>query len=373
MNSFWNKLDSEASFNVYKDRVHYDYIITGQVPVKFIYGKNKEAQYEDFEAMADKEEYYFEKQAAHLLNDEDFLQYSFEELSIGDVYCILENDIIENLDIKVGVTLKNAKKEVTEQNLKDDFIDLLQSIIDNLDPITIKDPDIDDDDYDDENEDQQKTIKVIADMDKASVNLLKNTVNESLLTDLDKKLVDENNILLNKNNTLYKLNLNENAKIDVYKNNELEESINFSKNGLCTLVRNLINEGYELKDKEGNTVDIDQSQKDLEQGIEKVDQLQQLKDELEDKVDALVNESKSIESFPSSDFTNTQLSPNEILLINEDQLTEDQLNWIINEFESFLNFKSAMNQLCDMVDCDKDDKIISIDEYINKLNSKGGI
>ena len=36
MNNFWTEADSSAPFNMYKDKVHYDYILTAKMPIKFI-------------------------------------------------------------------------------------------------------------------------------------------------------------------------------------------------------------------------------------------------------------------------------------------------------------------------------------------------
>ena len=110
MNNFWAEADSSAPFNMYKDKVHYDYILTAKMPIKFMIG-NREAEYEDFEKANKYEgDYYFEKQVINLLKNEDWMQYPFDELGLGTQYGILENDLDTDLEIKVGISLNDAKK-----------------------------------------------------------------------------------------------------------------------------------------------------------------------------------------------------------------------------------------------------------------------
>ena len=104
------------------------------------------------------------------------------------------------------------------------------------------------------------------------------------------------------------------------------------------------------------------------------EQLGKLLVELVDKVDQLtgVNESVQID-FPSTEFTQKVLTPNEIMISSFDNnLTDDQKVYILTKVDSLDEFKECLNQLCDLAEFNEDEPIISIDDYINNLN-KGDI
>lgn len=366
MNNFWAEADSSAPFNMYKDKVHYDYILTAKMPIKFMIG-NREAEYEDFEK-ANKHEgdYYFEKQVINLLKDEDWMQYPFDELGLGTQYGILENDLDTDLEIKVGISLNDAKEEVNENILKEDMESLLEGILDNLDSALV----IDKDDVD-----RNVYMKVTGDPEKADIKIEhQENKQESLLIDIDKKLVTESKLILTNKESVYEVKLNDDGQIEKYLNNNLVESINFSKTSLTQFVKELFKEGYELQNSQGDVIDTDKAKQDIEKNIEQIDELQELQNELVDKVDQLtgVNESVQID-FPSTEFTQKVLTPNEMMITSFDNnLTDDQKVYILTKVDSLDAFKECLNQLCDLAEFNEDEPIISIDDYINNLN-KGGI
>ena len=243
---------------------------------------------------------------------------------------------------------------------------LLEGILDNLDSALV----IDKDDVD-----RNVYMKVTGDPKKADIKIEhQENKQESLLIDIDKKLVTESKLVLTNKESIYEVKLNDEGKIEKYLNNNLVESINFSKTSLTQFVKELFKEGYELQNSQGDVIDTDKAKQDIEKNIEQIDELQELQNELVDKVDQLtgVNESVQID-FPSTEFTQKVLTPNEIMISSFDNnLTDDQKVYILTKVNSLDEFKECLNQLCDLAEFNEDEPIISIDDYINNLN-KGGI
>ena len=181
---------------------------------------------------------------------------------------------------------------------------------------------------------------------------------------------------------LESLVLTNEGKVEYYINNGLYETFDFSKQKVNELSEKLIKQGAILKeaidyDKIDNQdinvdLDIDNTEKELEQGIEDVDKLQALKDELMTKVNKLVNESKE-NLFPSSNKTDKLLTLQEINEKGlESYLNEDQIKWIETNITNLKSFKDSLIELFELVNPGKTEPLISIDQYIKEI-MKGDI
>ena len=101
-------------------------------------------------------------------------------------------------------------------------------------------------------------MKVTGDPKKADIKIEhQENKQESLLIDIDKKLVTESKLILTNKESVYEVKLNDDGKIEKYLNNNLVESINFSKTSLTQFVKELFKEGYELQNSQGDVIDTD--------------------------------------------------------------------------------------------------------------------
>lgn len=195
--------------------------------------------------------------------------------------------------------------------------------------------------------------------------------------EFDRKLVSDGMLTFKNNDDIFTLGLLDDGTVNCTKNNVVESSQPFSKSSIIDIISSLLKEGYELCENTQNlsndNIDksIDDMTADIEQDIQKVDKLQSLKDELMDKVDNLVNESKKLETidiFESNDVSSKKLSYEDIDNLSDDNLTNNQKEYICLHYGSLDTLKSSMKELYDL--CNVLDETISLDDYIDILNKE---
>lgn len=195
--------------------------------------------------------------------------------------------------------------------------------------------------------------------------------------EFDRKLVSDGMLTFKNNDDIFTLGLLDDGTVNCTKNNVVESSQPFSKSSIIDITSSLLKEGYELCENTQNlsndNIDksIDDMTADIEQDIQKVDKLQSLKDELMDKVDNLVNESKKLETidtFESNDVSSKKLSYEDIDNLSDDNLTNNQKEYICLHYGSLDTLKSCMKELYDL--CSVLDETISLDDYIDILNKE---
>lgn len=353
----------------YQDRVNYDYIFRVNMPIKYyVIGDedDKDIHESQYEQISEN----IQEGIENLISNEDYNGEYFPEVCLGGVYPGV-NEVSDKIEMYFGVILRDARGEITLENLKENILEYMWNLDSNIDfdsstyGFTSEIEDV---------EPKSLSFEPKGKKENIEIDVIKEPKTEAIdVTDIDKKLVTESSLILNKLNEQCKLVLNDEGKVEKYLNESLVESVNFSKSSITKLVSELLKEGYEFQSSEGTVVDTDQSKEDLEKGIELVDELQELKDELTDKIDTLVNESVEID-FPSTEFTQNPLTPNQITIISLDkELNEEQINWLLGKLSSLDEFKEGLNQLCDYTEFDKDESLISIDDYIKNLTIQGGI
>lgn len=195
--------------------------------------------------------------------------------------------------------------------------------------------------------------------------------------EFDRKLVSDGILTFKNNDDIFTLGLLDDGTVNCTKNNVVESSQPFSKSSIIDITSSLLKEGYILSEDtqnlSTNNLDksIDDMTTDIEQDIQKVDKLQSLKDELMDKVDNLVNESKRIETidtFESNDISSKKLSYADIDSLCNDDLNNNQIDYICLHYGSLDTLKSSMKELYDL--CGILDETISLDDYINILKNE---
>lgn len=195
--------------------------------------------------------------------------------------------------------------------------------------------------------------------------------------EFDRKLVSDGILTFKNNDDIFTLGLLDDGTVNCTKNNVVESSQPFSKSSIIDITSSLLKEGYILSEDtqnlSTNNLDksIDDMATDIEQDIQKVDKLQSLKDELMDKVDNLVNESKRIETidtFESNDISSKKLSYADIDSLCNDDLNNNQIDYICLHYGSLDTLKSSMKELYDL--CGILDETISLDDYINILKNE---
>lgn len=195
--------------------------------------------------------------------------------------------------------------------------------------------------------------------------------------EFDRKLVSDGILTFKNNDDIFTLGLLDDGTVNCTKNNVVESSQPFSKSSIIDLTSLLLKEGYILCEDTQNISNdnldksIDDMTADIEQDIQKVDKLQSLKDELMDKVDNLVNESKiveTIDTFESNDISSKKLSYTDIDNLCDDDLTNNQKEYIYSHYGSLDTLKSSMKELYDL--CGILDETISLDDYIDILKNE---
>lgn len=154
-------------------------------------------------------------------------------------------------------------------------------------------------------------------------------VNEAM----DKELVTKGKLYFIKENNSKTVNLTDDGEVEFYENNKLKNTIPFSKTGVIKQCKDIITEGYTLQEQDDNTntdgtpdIDVQQTKKNLEQGIKDVDELQNLKDELNDKVNNLVNESVQDDLYVLVLYTNVNNNFDPDVIIDKNGVVQDDLD-----------------------------------------------
>lgn len=385
-----------SPFDDYKNKVNYDYILKASLPIKFTskeYGTPYQEQIE--EAYPELEE-----QIESLLTNEDYMKEDWEDVGLGRVYAKLD-DIDDSIDITFGVSIKEAEKPFTLEDLIDYAKEFMWVLDSNTDEVSIYGVTIPGTiDYDDNIDDSQTlepdyihfkpTIKSSKDVKVEVIKEPSEKKDESLATKteeldlnmLDKMLVQNNELHFKDENTgseiMYKLN--DDGVIEIYVDNKLVNSLPFSRLAVQRECKKTLQEGFKLVEEESDSLDLDLSKtkQNLEQGIEKVDELQDLKDELADKVDTLVNEDYQSTEFPSTEFTKQLIDPMSLDKIDlQNNLTNDQKLWITNNICSIDEIISGLYDLFNIINITE--PVISLDTYItesykilNKEDTKNG-
>lgn len=422
-------MSNESPFERYKDEVEYDYIISATMSIK-LKGGNEDQKIESLSE--------FEEQINSLLEDEDYIKESFEEIGLGRVYCELSDIDFDVVTIKFGISLIDQEKEVKLEDLKADikeFMKVLDSNIENFvsvsglggfedprddyDPAMItlkaldkieldvtKQPKLQESKYKELNDKLDELIKSNA-TDEEFNNFLEDAadlVDEELtskeytqllykaqdtrkiesvdLKNIDKKLVSEGKLAFKKEDKNIDFILTDDGIMELYKENKLVDSKPFSKLSLTRECKSIVQEGYqliesEIKTSDNQTIDTDKEKANIEQAKKDVQDLQKAKQELEDEVDKLMEEKledEKIENkFPSTEFTQKVLTPDEINEFNpETDLTQEQIDWINNVskvFNSIDDFQAGLTQFCDYVSIEYNIPLISIDGYINDMEN----
>lgn len=353
---------NDNPFDNYKDEVEYQYILKGVLPYKIVSingSKPSEDQiidsYEEFENNIDT-----------LLKNEDYIKDSFEEPGLGRVYCKLD-DMDENIEIIFGISTIDSEKTFTTQDLIDDVKEFMHVLDSNTDYVSVVGFGGNEDPRDDTD---PVTLRIKQNGD-IEVEVIKEPKTKT--EEFDKRLVNENKLIFNKDNDQIILELKDDGNVEKSINTELKESFLFSKSAVVKECKECINLGYELQEaeiptKNNEILNTEKTTQDLEKAIKDVDKLQDLKNELDDKVDTLMNESKE-NNFPSTDFTQRTLNVNEIDSLNlNDNLNQDQIDFIVTNICSIDELKEGLIFLLSLTGFT--DNLISIDEYINQLLNK---
>lgn len=340
----------------YQNKVDYDYIFKVTMPIKYyVIGDedDKDIHETQYEQIMEN----IQKGIESLISNEDYNGEYFPEVCLGGVYPGV-NEVSDDIEMYFGIITKDARGEITLDELKKDIIEYMWNLNSNIEYES----------YTSGFEDEYENVepKSIAfepngkrDTIKIELEVLEKPVNESI--EFDRKLVNEGSLSFKKENSLYKLVLNDEGKVEQFVNEQLTESFNFSKSSLIKKVNELLKENYILFEEE--TLDLDKSKEELEQSIEMVDELQTLKDELDTKLDTLMNESKE---FPSTEFTKRQLNVDELDLLDlTKSLTPEQIEYIETNVCSLEELKEGLLFLLELTGFKEE--LISIDEYVKQL------
>ncbi len=423
----------ESSFEQYKDKVDYDIILEGTIGYEVVGADESSTPTE--EQLQDGEEKIFE-QIKSLINNEDFLYDIFEDTGIarGRIYGeFTDQEVNDNkLYFKLGISKEESTKKLDVNEIKEYFEQFLEDLGSNVDLESVMG-------WSNEEEDVEPTHVELDITGKPEIKILKNEtesvkdnkITESKIIDsIDRKLVMEGKLKFIKENNIKSIILNDDGIMELYENKKLIDSKPFSKLGIQRLCKSIMQENYsiyittgeypvynskkydtvdteeqaqdivaelnsqgisagyekdenlqedvksdEIKDSNGDNIDLEQTKQNIEQSIEKVDELQDLKDELQDKVDNLYNESKmeeeKIDSFVSTPFTQQLLNTQDIYNLKpEQELTVEQVAYITNLFGSLDDFKESLIQLADMTALPIETHFISIDEYIKEMENE---
>ena len=272
---------SNQPFDDYKNKgVEYDYILSASVKVGII---------EDIMP-----------NLINLLKDEDFMKIYFPDIALGRVYGKVEY-INEKLQFTFGISLVDAEKRPTSKELSQNIKDFIISLNKNIETpkLGIKESDI--------------TVDII-------------TENKKYLDNIDKTLVNEGKVSFSRADETQSLVLTSDGIVERYINENLCNTMPFSKLGVIRECKALVTDGYTLtwtdrgtgnlqeatikpmNNNNENKITLDddpeQIKKDLQQDIKDVDEIQTLKDELEDKLDTLNEDGETAGDYVLVVYTN---------------------------------------------------------------------
>lgn len=272
---------SNQPFDDYKNKgVEYDYILSASVKVGII---------EDIMP-----------NLINLLKDEDFMKIYFPDIALGRVYGKVEY-INAKLQFTFGISLVDAEKRPTSKELSQNIKDFIISLNKNIETpkLGIKESDI--------------TVDII-------------TENKKYLDNIDKTLVNEGKVSFSRADETQSLVLTSDGIVERYINENLCNTMPFSKLGVIRECKALVTDGYTLtwtdrgtgnlqeatikpmNNNNENKITLDddpeQIKKDLQQDIKDVDEIQTLKDELEDKLDTLNEDGETAGDYVLVVYTN---------------------------------------------------------------------
>ena len=272
---------SNQPFDDYKNKgVEYDYILSASVKVGII---------EDIMP-----------NLINLLKDEDFMKIYFPDIALGRVYGKVEY-INAKLQFAFGISLVDAEKRPTSKELSQNIKDFIISLNKNIETpkLGIKESDI--------------TVDII-------------TENKKYLDNIDKTLVNEGKVSFSRADETQSLVLTSDGIVERYINENLCNTMPFSKLGVIRECKALVTDGYTLtwtdrgtgnlqeatikpmNNNNENKITLDddpeQIKKDLQQDIKDVDEIQTLKDELEDKLDTLNEDGETAGDYVLVVYTN---------------------------------------------------------------------
>ena len=253
---------SNQPFDDYKNKgVEYDYILSASVKMGII---------EDIMP-----------NLINLLKDEDFMKIYFPDIALGRVYGKVEY-INEKLQFTFGISLVDAEKRPTSKELSQNIKDFIISLNKNIETpkLGIKESDI--------------TVDII-------------TENKKYLDNIDKTLVNEGKVSFSRADETQSLVLTSDGIVERYINENLCNTMPFSKLGVIRECKALVTDGYTLTwtdrgtgslreaivtnhNNDENKITLDnpeETKRELQQNIKDVEEIQDLKDELEDKLTTL--------------------------------------------------------------------------------------
>lgn len=272
---------SNQPFDDYKNKgVEYDYILGASVKIGIIDN--------------------IMPNLINLLKDEDFMKVYFPDIALGRVYGKVEY-INEKLQFTFGISLVDAKKRPTSKELSQNIKDFILSLNKNIETpkLDIKESDI--------------TVDII-------------TENKKYLDNIDKTLVNEGKVSFSRAGETQSLVLTSDGIVERYINEDLCNTMPFSKLGVIRECKALVTDGYTLtwtdrgtgnlqeatitpmNNNNDNKITLDddpeQIKKNLQQNIKDVDEIQTLKDELEDKLDTLNEDGETAGDYVLVVYTN---------------------------------------------------------------------
>lgn len=332
----------------------------------FDYYKNKDVEYDvilNADVNLDNVSYNYITEIIKLLNNEDLLAMYFKDIALGRVYGKVEA-VKNGLHFTFGISFIDTEKRPTSKDLLKDLKAFILSLNKNI-------------------EDAQINIKE----GDVKVDIL--SENKNIYDNIDKVLVNENNLYFSRGNDIQSLKLTDDGIVEKYLNENLQETFPFSKLGITRECKTLITNGYSLtklneatitSNNTDNDTQLDLSnpektKQDLQQNINDVEEIQNLKNELDNKIDNLMEENKKPEEpFPSSDFTNEPMDYSDIDVgIFNDNLTNEQKAYINTYIGTIDELVNAMLLLYEEVG-DTMYPMISLDDYIKEiLEYDGGI
>lgn len=315
-----------------KDKIKFDYEFKVKFPIKYyVIG-------EDSNRIHDEQKLTISDQILQgieqTLLDGDYInEYFPKEDKIQQCYLDV-NEVYDDIEMYFGFI---TDKDVDVNTLKEDIKIFMENLNSNIDydssingTIT---PGIDDNS--DGIELDPTSIAFRPNKSKPiQITQINNTkeINEAM----DKELVTKGKLYFVKENESKMVNLTDDGEVELYENKELKNTIPFSKTGVIKECKDILAEGYILQEQEeteNNTntdgtpdIDVQQTKKNLEQGIKDVDELQNLKDELNDKMNNLVNESVQDDLYVLVLYTNVNNNLDPDVIIDNNGVVQDDLD-----------------------------------------------
>lgn len=374
---FWEKQEKYNSYDKYKNEVKYDYDISVKMPITFELDNGDEAEIEHFDFIDD--ETGFEQDIASLIDNEDWLQGPFDDIALGRVYPKLVNDVADNIELLIGISLKDCEEpsKVTLETLKEDTIELLKGIMDNVEQQHFQNQ---------ESDNGPDYIVLNADINKADIQVKTNNEEvreqyiKQTLTDIDKRLVKESTLTFTKDNNQRMMTLNDDGVIECLENNKWVNSQPFSRIKLEKMCRETLEDGYiltlkqldeaQIKTKNGEVIDTDKEKENMEQAKEELADIKQAKEEIDNTVNEIfgedkLNESEDITQFPSTDFSKLPITITGIDELSSDELTPEQLMYINKVVGGLDNLKKELHRVAEIVGLQEDECFKSLDMIIS--------